>query len=193
MEGKSRIDRLMLVRRTAWRNMQIEEHPELRKPKPTDREAVSTALYMLAYIGAIDMAIYDLVDELTEAGLYRHGTKATVKRIAEIVAKANGEASDILCHVNGGERVRQYSDMYEYAYSRTQEHVLLAPPERAYNIVRAYARLFSKAYETVGRNLSHTYLDKASKALKRLDIPQLKDHNIDTIIERAVQIVQVKA
>ena len=90
---------------------------------------------MLAYIGAIDMALYDLVDELTEAGLYRHALKAQVNRIMRIVAHANGQANAILQRVNDGKRVRQYTDMFEYTYNEIQTHVLLKAPERAYNIV----------------------------------------------------------
>lgn len=65
-------------------------------------------------------------------------------------------------------------------------------PERAYNIVRAFARLFTQAYDAVGRRTAHTYLREASQALKRLDIPQITDRHVDNIIERAVQIVMLK-
>lgn len=183
-----RIEVLTLAKRTAWRNVQLEEHPELRKPRPRDRSDLIKALYMLAYIGAINMTLYDLVDEMTEAGLYRHAIKAQINRLIRIVGQANGRANDILRDVNGGERVRQYSTMYEYAYNKIQKHVLLQAPERAYNIVRALTRLFVKAYNDVGRRTAHTYLRDAGEALKRLEIPILHDHHIDNIIERVVEI-----
>ena len=184
----SKVDALLLAKRTAWHNIQLEERPELRKPQPRDRADLNTALYMLAYIGAINMALYDLVDEMTEAGLYRHALKAQINRIISVVGNANGRANDILRQVNNGERVRQYADMYEYANNKVQAHVLLQAPERAYNIVRALSRLFIKAYHAVGRRTSHTYLRQAAGVLQRLDIPQIKDHNIDAIIERVVEI-----
>lgn len=184
-----RIQMLTLCKRTAWMNDRIETHPELRKPRPTDRGDLNTALYMLAYLGAIDMALYDLVQELDDAGLYRHALKAQVNRLMRTVASANGKACDILKAVNNGNRVRQYTDMYEYTYNKIQRHILLDAPERAYNIVRALTRLFAKAYEAVGRRTRHTYLRDAAEALKRLDIPQIADRNIDNIIERAVNIV----
>jgi hypothetical protein len=70
-----------------------------------------------------------------------------------------------------------------------QAHICLEAPERAYNIVRALTRLFCKAYDAVGRRTRHTYLGDAATVLKRLNIPQITDHNVDVIIERNVQIV----
>lgn len=179
---------LTLCRRMAWRNIQLEENPRLRPPQPRDRQDLNTALYMLAYLGAINMALYDLQQELTDAGLYRHAIKAQVNRIMRTIGQANGMASDILQKVNDGQRVRQYADMYEYTYNEVQKHILIEAPERAYNIVRALSRLFIKAYDAVGRRTSHTYLRDAAEALKRLDIPQITDRNLDNIIERVVQI-----
>ena len=118
---------LYLQRRTAWLNDHIEHNPQLRKPKQTDKNELITAVYMLSYIGAINMALYDLIDELTDAGLYRHAIKRDVNRALEVTGNANGLASDILKRVNNGVRVRWHSDMYEYAYNEVQRHILLEP------------------------------------------------------------------
>lgn len=173
----------------ARRSKLMSIHPTFRKPRPSDREELVTAMYMLAYIGAINMALYDLIDELTDAGLYRHAIKRDVNRSLKVTGNANGLASDILKAVNNGKRVRQHSDMYEYAYNKVQEHVKLEPPLRAYNIVRSLTRLFTDAYNKVGRQTSHVYLREASDVLLRLEIPQLTEYPIiDTIISNAVQI-----
>lgn len=173
----------------AHRSMLMHIHPAFRKPKPTDRDELVTAMYMLAYIGAINMALYDLIDELTDAGLYRHAIKRDVNRALKVVGNANNLASSILKAVNGGKRVRQHSDMWEYAYNKVQDHIKLEPPLRAYNIVRALTRLFTDAYNEVGRKTSHLYLREASDVLQRLVIPSLKEYPIiDTIIKNAVQI-----
>ena len=111
-------------------NDRIESNPALRKPRPNDRADLNKALYMLAYLGAIDMALYDLVQELTDAGLYRHALKAQINRTMQIVGNANGRANDTLKVVNNGKRVRQYTEMYEYAYNKIQRHILLEAPER---------------------------------------------------------------
>lgn len=85
--------------------------------------------------------------------------------------------------------MRQHSDMWEYAYNKVQDHIKLEPPLRAYNIVRALTRLFTEAYNEVGRKTSHLYLREASDVLQRLVIPSLKEYPIiDTIIKNAVQI-----
>jgi hypothetical protein len=180
---------MMLIRRTAWMNIRLEENPALRPPKQRERDDLITAMYMLAYIGAIDMCLYDLVDELTEAGLYRHALKKQINHIMRTVAYANGQANEILQKVNDGKRVRQYTDMFEYTYREIQEHVLLQAPERAYNIVRALTRLFVEAFDAVGIRTRHIYLRDAAEVLKRLEIPQIQDHNIDVIIQRNVEIV----
>ena len=79
--------------------------------------------------------------------------------------------------------------MFEYTYNEIQTHVLLKAPERAYNIVRALTRLFVEAFDAVGIRTKHIYLRDAAEVLKRLEIPQIQDHNIDVIIQRNVEIV----
>lgn len=180
---------MLHIRRTAWMNIQIEDNPSMRKPKKRERDDLIKAMYMLAYIGAIDMCLYDLVDELTEAGLYRHALKKQINHIMRTVAYANGQANEILQRVNDGKRVRQYTDMFEYTYNEIQTHVLLKAPERAYNIVRALTRLFVEAFDAVGIRTNHIYLRDAAEVLKRLEIPQIQDHHIDVIIQRNVEIV----
>ena len=190
MNKNSTIDSLMLAKRTAWMNVQREEHPEKRPEQERDRKDLNTAMYMLAYLGAVNMALYDLRDALTDAGLYRHALKRQLNRTIQVVGHANGMAYEILQLVNNGECVRQYADMYEYAYYKVQKHIAIEEePKRSYNIVRALTRLFCKAYDAVGRRTNHTYLGDAAEVLKRLDIPQIPDHNVDVIIERNVQIV----
>lgn len=164
-------------------------------PEPTGAEKdkiTIRALYMLAYLGAIDLALIDLEKELTDIGLYKHTLKHQIGRICKIVAMANGEASFGLKRGNKGQRLRQHSEMYEYAYYRAQECILTPPPNRAYSIVKALSRLFIEAYNDVGAKTNHYYLGEAAKILPRLDIPQLEDKNIDCIITKAVQIKRKK-
>lgn len=182
---------LQLMKRTALMNIRKEENP----PEPTEAEKsrmLIKAMYMLAYLGAIDMAMYDLVEDVKSAGLYRHTLKHTIGRVSKTVAQANGLANSILKSVNNGERVRQYADMYEYAYNKVQETILITPPHRAYSIIKALSRLFIEAYNEVGAKTNHHYLGEVAKILPRIDIPQLKDYNIDCIISKAVQIKTIK-
>lgn len=178
------IQELQLIRRTAWLNIQREIQP----PKDADRKDITTAMYMLAYLGAIDMVLYDLIAEANEKGIYKHKVKHSIGRVHKVVASANGLANSILTNINDGVRVRQYTDMYEYAYNKVQKHILIEPPHRAYSIFKALARLFTKAYNRVGTKTNHHYLRKVVDALPLIDIPELKDHNVDFIIGTAVQI-----
>lgn len=181
---------MSLMKRTAWLNASYEMNPSLRPPKPTDRQELVTAMYMLAYLGAIDMALIDLEEELTIAGLYRHALKRDLNRIHKIVGDANGYASDILKAVNNGTRVNQYVDMFEYAYNKVQKCIRLddKPLDRAYSIVKALSRLFTEAYIRVGAKTNHRYLGNVSKVLAKFEIQQLTDYNLDCIISKNVVI-----
>lgn len=172
----------------ARQNIKIEENP----PEPTEAERVqylTTAMYMLAYLGAIDMAMYDLIADLEAEKLYKHSLKHSINRVSKVIANANGLASSILRSVNNGVRVRQYSDMYEYAYNAIQAHVLIKPPHRSYSIVKALSRLFIKAYNKVGVKTNHLYLRDVARILPSIEVPEFKDYNIDDcIISKVVQI-----
>lgn len=183
----STLRELRLMRMMARQNIKIEENP----PEPTEAERaqyLTTAMYMLAYLGAIDMALYDLVADVEAAGLYRHSLKHTINNVSKVVAQANGLANSILRSVNNGVRVRRYTDMYEYAYNAIQQSILIEPPHRSYSIIKALSRLFIDAYNKVGAKTNHHYLKDVAKILPRIDIPELKDYNIDCIISKAVQI-----
>lgn len=182
------LQQLRLMHRTAWMNDRLERNPALRPPKKSDRDDLITAFYMLAYLGAIDMALFDLIDELQDANLYRHNVKNIINRIVKVVGDANGLASTILREINGGVIVKQHSDMYEFTYNQVQEHISIEPPHRAYSIIKAMSRLFVDAYNKVGAKTNHYYLKDAANILPRLDIPQLKDYKIDFIISRCIQL-----
>lgn len=180
---------LQLMKRTAWMNDQLERNPPERPNDARDEQDLTTAMYMLAYLGAIDMALIDLQEELENAGLFRHALKYNFNRVVKTVSKANGLANCILKAVNNGERVRQYADMYEYAYNATQQRILIdAPHNRSYSIVKALSRLFTEAYNKVGIRTNHRYLGDVANILPLIDVPQFTDHNVDCIIRKAVQI-----
>lgn len=180
---------LQLMKRTAWMNDQLERNPPERPNDARDEQDLTTAMYMLAYLGAIDMALIDLQEELENAGLFRHALKYNFNRVVKTVSKANGLANYILKAVNNGERVRQYADMYEYAYNATQQRILIdAPHNRSYSIVKALSRLFTEAYNKVGIRTNHRYLGDVANILPLIDVPQFTDHNVDCIIRKAVQI-----
>lgn len=186
------IQELRLMKRTAWMNIQREVHPPVQPNSAQEKKEITTAVYMLAYLGAIDMTLYDLVEDLQNAGLYKHSIKRNVGRVSRAVATANGIANNTLKRVNGGVRVRQYTDMYEYAYNAIQQHILIESPHRAYSIIKSLARLFTDAYNQVGAKTNHHYLAEVVKILPIIEIPNLKEYNVDFIIQNAVQITLSK-
>lgn len=57
------IQELKLMKRTAWMNIQREVHPPVQSNSAQEKKEITTAVYMLAYLGAIDMTLYDLVED----------------------------------------------------------------------------------------------------------------------------------
>lgn len=190
----TQLRQLELMKRTVWMNIQRidKPSPERQRDVKADKD-LTIAMYMLAYLGAIDMALIDLKEQMQEAKLYKQSLKYNFNRVERVVSTANGYANAILQAVNNGVRVKQYADMYEYAFNATQDSILIEhPANRSYSIVKALSRLFIEAYNKVGVRTNHRYLGDVAKVLPLIDIPQLKDHNVDCIIRNAVHITLAK-
>lgn len=172
-------DRALLIKRTAWRNMQP------RKPSAEDEKYVSTAIRMLTYIACLNYAMCDLEGDLRDAGLFRHRAKRAFAQSQRIVQQVHQRAYEMLGRISAT-AARQYNDKLEEAWQSIDASILLAPPERAYNIVVALCRLI----ESANRRLTGRYDFAPARALYR--IPStfeefgLLDREIDRIIELSI-------
>lgn len=76
-----------LMKRTAWMNMQIEERRR-RGEMPEPEACAAKARRGLEYVACLNSVAIDLEMELTEAGMFRHAAKRTVREIQQIAAQA---------------------------------------------------------------------------------------------------------
>lgn len=178
-----------LMKHTRLMNARRAIYPPVKPHNAIEEQDVQTAMYMLAYLGAIDMILIDLEEDLINEGLYKHKLKYDLGRVKRAVANANGFSNSLLKAINDGKRVRQYADMYEYAYNTAQSCIRVEYPDRSYSIFKALSRLFIEAHNKGGVKYKHFRLGDVVKILPIIEVPQLKDKNIDFIISKAVQII----
>ncbi len=158
------------------------------------KEFVPTAIKMLTLIATLDMVMYDLEEEFTESGLFRHQVKRRFRQAQAIVAGVHDEAYRMLGMVsNSGVLTkepakeattcqREYNDEMDQSYNKIQAAVLLKAPERAYSITRAIIRLIIEANSLIRVKYQFDPVSRLNNALTLLEVPTIVDRNVDTII-----------
>ncbi len=181
---------LQLIKRTAWMNIQIEERRrrgEMPEPEAVTETCAAKARRGLEYVACLNSVAIDLEMELTEAGLFRHAAKRTVREIQQIAARVHQQAWTMLNDYKRGVG-RVYDARMESVEAAIDGAILLQAPERAYNIMAALIRLISKINVTLRPyNWDFVYareLESIEPKLKRLGF---KDYHIDEIIEIATK------
>lgn len=170
----------LLMKRTAWRNMQP------RAPRDEDARFVPTAIRMLTCIACLNYAMCDLEEELTAAGLWRHAVKHAFVTVQNQAQRVHQQAYEMLSKANA-QAARQYNDKLEEGWLDIETCVALKAPERAYNIVVALCRLIEK----LNNDLTGRYDFAPARVLYR--IPEMlagvkiHDYHIDRIIELNLQ------
>lgn len=170
----------LLIKRTAWRNMQP------RKPTKADEKYVPTAIRMLTCVACLNYAMYDLEEELSAAGLLRHAVKRAfgmaqvqVQRVHQQAYEMLNKASDLAA--------RQYNDKLDEGWQQISDAVALRAPERAYNIVVALCRLIEK----LNNELMGRYDFAPARVLYRipgmLAAVNIHDYEIDRILELSLK------
>lgn len=166
----------LLIKRTAWRNMQP------RKPTAEDEKYVPTAIRMLTCIACLNYAICDLETELSDAGILRHGVKRMFRMAQAQVQQVHQQAYEMLNKASV-RAARQYNDKLDEAWRAIDESVELEAPERAYNIVCALCRLI----ENQNKELTGRYDFAPARTLYRIPMMlsdmKIHDYRIDRIIE----------
>ena len=88
-----------LIKRTAWMNIQIEERKRRGEIEETDaltEACAAKARRGLEYVACLNSVALDLETELTEAGLFRHAAKRTVREIQQIAGRVHQQAWKML-------------------------------------------------------------------------------------------------
>lgn len=174
---------------TAWQQTQPRNY---HNPSPNEEILNKEAVLMLTLIAALDYCIYDLIEEMEEAGKYRHAMKRNINKAKDLILHAHDLFyRNMMSFDNKG--VKQYNIASEKIYAAIQECVSLKVPERAYNILVACIRLQSKQRGKLGAR--YTYkpsieLDKIPVMLEGLGI---HDYNLDNIIEMRVRPIIMNA
>ena len=179
MNGQSTQQELLLCRRMAWRNMQPHT------PRPEDVKYTADAIRMLNYIAALNYAMLDLEDELSEAGLLRHDTKRRVNQTAEMIRKIHEQSWRMLAKISDN-ATKEYNDCTDWCYRKVEGAVLLQAPERAYNIVVALCRLVEKYNKKISPCYEFYPALPIYKIPSLLECIKLTDYRIDNIIDLAV-------
>ena len=79
----TQLRQLELMKRTRLMNARRAIYPPVKPHNAIEEKDVQTAMYMLAYLGAIDMVLYDLEDDLQKEGLFKHTLKVQYRACKE--------------------------------------------------------------------------------------------------------------
>lgn len=175
---------MRLIRSTARVNMLRE------MAAPTDEEVAKFKVpteELLLLFAALDIAITDVAQEFSDAGLYRHAVKRELNEIERIVLTTYKALYNKLQTVEKEITRKAYDYWLVRVSDAIDDSILLAPPRRSYNIAVALARLIVKRNDSLGRFIvaeAHPIRHVVTR-LERINVVQ--DHHIDFIIEKTIK------
>ena len=177
----------MLHYHTAWQNCQPKP---FHLPDSVEEKQNYEAVIWMTLLAALDYFIYDLIEEMEDAGKYRHANKRNINRARDIILKAHNTFYKRIFNYDFG-GCKQYNDAMDVYYKAINNCIALEAPERAYNIVVAICRLQAKQR---GKMIAHSFapsleVDKVPQMLEGLGI---HDYHLDNIIEQRVRNVKMK-
>lgn len=177
----------MLHYHTAWQNCQPKP---FHLPDSVEEKQNYEAVIWMTLLAALDYFIYDLIEEMEDAGKYRHANKRNINRARDIIMKAHNTFYKRIFNYDFG-GCKQYNDAMDVYYKAINNCIALEAPERAYNIVVAICRLQAKQR---GKMIAHSFapsleVDKVPQMLEGLGI---HDYHLDNIIEQRVRNIKMK-
>lgn len=177
----------MLHYHTAWQNCQPKP---FHLPDSVEEKQNYEAVIWMTLLAALDYFIYDLIEEMEDAGKYRHANKRNINRARDIILKAHNTFYKRIFNYDFG-GCKQYNDAMDVYYKAINDCIALEAPERAYNIVVAICRLQAKQR---GKMIAHSFapsleVDKVPQMLEGLGI---HDYHLDNIIEQRVRNIKMK-
>ena len=157
-----------------------------RLPTAEEDRQNKEAVILVTLLAALDYFIYDLIDEMTEAGLYRQANKRNINRAKDIIAEAHEKFYRAMTTYDDGKGLRQYNDAMDKFYQAINDCVALTPPERAYNIVVAMCRLQMAQNDKLTYH-SYVLSKEVAKIPKMLEGLGIHDYHLDRIIEQRIR------
>ena len=172
-----------LLHLMAWQGM--SRHERFRDELTV--EMCDCGIVMLACLGALDLALVDLVRALEDAGLWRHSLKRQVNLVVREVACGSSITYRSFGLLGGKSDSDDYSKSYECIYALcdrclSAEDAVL----RAYNMCVSLARIFTLNYERVGLRLGHGYLQSVVNSLPKLYSLPFEDYAVDRLLMREI-------
>lgn len=173
---------------TAWQQVQPRDY---HNPTPAEDKLNKEAVIMLTLIAALDYFVYDLIDEMTEAGKYRHANKRAINRAKDLILHAHDKFYRRLFSVDerGG---KAYNEAMEAFYAAINDCVALEAPERAYNIIVAMVRLQALQRKKLGARYYFAPSEALDKIPSMLEGLGIEDRHLDNIIEMRIRPIIVK-
>lgn len=178
-----------LIKRTAWMNIQMEEkrRKDRLKPQPADEICTAKARRGIELVACLNYAALDLEEELTAAGMFRHETKRIVREIQKITARVHQQAWQMLNNYKDGVG-RVYNGRMDVVYNAINDAVLIAPPERSYNIMLAMVRVIDNINQFLKpRNWDFYYARELQDIIPKLRRINIEDRRLDCIIEKVLE------
>lgn len=173
-------EQALLIKRTAWRNMQP------RAPRKEDEKYVPSAVQMLTCIACLNYAMCDLEEELSDAGLLRHAVKRAFGMAQDQVQQVHQQAYEMLSKASV-HAARQYNDKLDEAWQAITAAVALEAPERAYNIVCALCRQIEKLNSFLTGRYDFAPARVLYRIPRMLAGVKIRDYEIDRIIEMSLK------
>lgn len=178
---------VQLRRHTKWQSRQ----PLDTIPMPSDQEAreIEAGVVMVSLLAALDMFIYDFIEQLVAAGKYRFANKRIVNKARDIIIHAHMK---FWKNIYGIYRdCSDYNNKMDEYYNAINECIGLhdEPLERAYSIVVAMCRLQAEYRKKM---IAHSYLPsfEVEKIPTMLEVLGVKDYSLDNIIEQRVKKIK---
>lgn len=157
-----------------------------RLPTAEEDRQNREAVILVTLLAALDYFIYDLIDEMEGAGLYRQANKRSINRAKDIIIEAHTKFYRAMTTYDDGKGLRQYNDAMDKFYQAINDCVALTPPERAYNIVVAMCRLQMAQNDKLTYH-SYVLSKEVAKIPKMLEGLGIHDYHLDRIIEQRIR------
>mgnify|MGYP006967336160 CR=1 FL=1 len=173
---------------TAWQQTQPRNY---HNPSPNEEILNKEAVLMLTLIAALDYVIYDLIDEMTEAGKHKQLAKRNINRCKELIERAHMIFyRRLFSYEFGG--CAKYNDAMDIYYEAINDCVKLEAPERAYNIIVAIVRLQAKCRKRIDMRYFYQPSQDLEKIPSLLECLGIHDYKLDNIIERQVRSIKFR-
>lgn len=168
---------------------QIRRIPNYYRPATEEEQERYTPRLgvILALIGVLHSTLYDLIDAMRDAGIYRHRAKVDSNMALDYTERLHGVCYEVVAAIDK-KTARSYNDCYEALERAISEAILIDEPLiRTYSIAMALCRVIVKINETQMGRFKLPMIEMVKNAQKRLNALSIEDKCIDVIINNVLE------